>query len=61
MNDAEERSISSASFIIMVVAVDELESAGAGEGGWVWVGATEAAVEIHWLVAATHLEDVLAE
>ena len=38
-----------------------LQSAGAGEGGWIWVGATEAAVELHWFVAATHLEDILAE
>ncbi len=37
-----------------------LEAAGAGEGRWVRISATEAAVEIHRLVAATHLEDVLA-
>ena len=38
----------------------ELQAAGAGEGCGVGIGATEAAVEVHRLVAATHLEDVLA-
>ena len=38
-----------------------LQSAGAGEGRWVWVCATEAAVEVHRLIAATLLQDVLAE
>ena len=38
-----------------------LQSAGAGEGGWVRVGATEAAVEGHRLFAATLFEDIVAE
>ena len=37
------------------------EAAGAGEGCGVGIGATEAAVEVHRLVAATHFEDVVAE
>ena len=39
----------------------ELQSTGAGEGCGVGIGATEAAVEVHRLVAATLFEDVVAE
>ena len=39
----------------------KLKTTGAGESLWIWICTTEAAVEGHRLLAATHLEDVVAE
>ena len=47
--------------IISKVNSKALQAAGAGEGCRVGIGATEAAVEVHRLVAATLFEDVVAE